>query len=70
MRQAIAPLHEAVQQLLPLADQDSQAFNDYLVREGGEGRQGREGREKENRKRIRTIQCQYGHSLLPAYRMH
>ena len=36
MRQAIAPLHEALQQLLPLADQDSQAFNDYLVREGGE----------------------------------
>jgi len=45
MRQAIAPLHEAVQQLKPLADQDSQAFNDYLVREGGEGRRGREGRE-------------------------
>ena len=32
MRQAITPLHEATQKLLPLADQDSQAFSDYLVR--------------------------------------
>lgn len=32
MRQAIPPLHEATQKLLPLADQDSQAFSDYLVR--------------------------------------
>ena len=37
MRQAIAPLHEATEKLLPLADLDAQAFSEYLVRreEGG-----------------------------------
>ena len=46
MRQAIAPLHEAVQQLLPLVDKDSQAFSDYLVRERRErGKGEKEGRE-------------------------
>ena len=32
MRTAIPPLHNAVQQLLPLVDKDTQAFNYYLVR--------------------------------------
>jgi len=32
MRQTIVPLHGAMQQLLPLVDQDAQAFSDYEVR--------------------------------------
>ena len=31
MRATIKPLHEATQQLIPLIDKDTQAFNDYMV---------------------------------------
>lgn len=37
MQQTIVPLHGAMQQLLPLVDQDAQAFSDYEVKKWREG---------------------------------
>ena len=34
MRKTIGPLHDNLQAMLPLVDKDSDAFTEYMVREG------------------------------------
>ena len=69
MQKTISPLQDNLQAMLPLVDKDSDAFTEYLVREGGrEGgreRGGGEGLREKGLHAQRKINHSLAHSPLP-----